>query len=1011
MTFNENSRVKIPAILHLNRLGYEYLSLRDATFDEKNNIILTDIFKENVLRINSLKNLAEDDVDRILKDILLELENEDLGKKFYERLVNQSGNKIIDLENFNNNSFHVVTELTYKKDNDEFRPDIVLLINGLPLAFVEVKKPNNQEGILAEYNRINSRFQNKNLQRFANITQVMVFSNNMEYNQSSISPIDGVFYATPSYEKHDFNYFREEESLDQFILSSPSEELENYVLKDTNLQDIQNEPEFITNKDPNTPTHRLLTSLFSRERLQFLLRYAIAYVREESGPHKHIMRYPQIFATKAIAKRLDEGMKKGIIWHTQGSGKTALAFYNVKFLTDYYHKRNITPKFYFIVDRIDLLEQAQKEFNSRGLMIHTIDSKEDFAQDIKVNTAIHNPSGKPEITVVNIQKFKDDPDVEKMVDYSVDIQRIYFLDEVHRSYKPTGIFLVNLHRSDVKAIKIGLTGTPLLGDQNSSRSLFGDYIHKYYYNASIADGYTLRLIREEIATSYKLTLDQTLASIKIAEGDIDQELLFAHRQYVEPLLDYILQDFEASRRRFDDPTIGGMIVCHSSKQAKKMYEIFQAQMANTEQVKSGKKTEYQVKTAALILHDVGTKEDQKRWVEEFKAGKIDLLFVFRMLLTGFDAKRLKKMYLGRVIKDHNLLQTLTRVNRPYHDFQYGFVVDFADIRKEFDATNQAYFNELQAELGDELEHYSNLFKSKDEIEAEIEEIQDILFDYDIKNAEVFSQQINQIDDRSTVLELKKALGNAKSLYNLIRLLDHRELLGSLDFHKLNDLYKETSNRLDNINLHERIKNSSDKSNLLNEALEDVVFSFEKVGEEELVLADQLKNTVRCTRETLNNNFDKGDPQFVTLQDELLRLLKQKNINEVDQGVMNENINILNQIYKRAKELNRKNDLLNQKYDDAKYVRVHKRIQEWDELKLKDRQLCEILLVVKNSTDNLVSKNQAILKNEQYFNKEVIRLLILLFNEQGIELDLEKSKFINKLIVQGYLDDRNREARA
>ena len=137
-----------------------------------------------------------------------------------------------------------------------------------------------------------------------------------------------------------------------------------------------------------------------------------------------------------------------------------------------------------------------------------------------------------------------------------------------------------------------------------------------------------------------------------------------------------------------------------------------------------------MKTAALILHDIGTKEERKTQVENFKAGKIDLLFVYNMLLTGFDAKRLKKLYLGRVIRKHNLLQALTRVNRTYKDFRYGYIVDFADISKEFDATNKAYFDELQSELGDELEHYSNLFKSKIEIEQEIEQIKDILFRFD-----------------------------------------------------------------------------------------------------------------------------------------------------------------------------------------------------------------------------------------------------------------------------------------
>jgi type I restriction enzyme, R subunit len=102
-----------------------------------------------------------------------------------------------------------------------------------------------------------------------------------------------------------------------------------------------------------------------------------------------------------------------------------------------------------------------------------------------------------------------------------------------------------------------------------------------------------------------------------------------------------------------------------------------------------------------------------------------------------------------LIKDHNLLQTLTRVNRPYKKFRYGYVVDFADIRKEFEKTNKDYFDELQSELGDELQHYSNLFKSPEEIEAEIREIKERLFQYDLSNAELFSQlTANQRNRRS-----------------------------------------------------------------------------------------------------------------------------------------------------------------------------------------------------------------------------------------------------------------------
>ena len=419
MIFNEDSRVKIPCILHLVRLGYTYLSLKNATWDEDTNIF-PDLFRSSVAKINP--EMDTYNIDRLLTDVKLSLDNEDLGQAFYDKLTDRSGARLIDFENFNNNSFHVVTELTCKNGNEEFRPDITLLINGMPLAFIEVKKPNNPEGVLAEHNRIIVRSKNPRFRRFINITQLMVFSNNMEYDDGSLEPVQGAFYASSSYNAPVFNYFREEEKLELSKLLAPEDDaIENEVLRDNNLNVIKHSPEFITNKSPHTPTNRICTSLFSRDRLVFLLRFALAYVNETDGLQKHVMRYPQLFATKAIERKLNEGTRKGIIWHTQGSGKTALAYYNTRFLTDHFQRQGVIPKFYFIVDRIDLLNQAQREFTGRGLVVHTIDSREAFARDIKTVQVIHNNSGKPEITVVNIQKFEDDPNVVCAEDYDVNI--------------------------------------------------------------------------------------------------------------------------------------------------------------------------------------------------------------------------------------------------------------------------------------------------------------------------------------------------------------------------------------------------------------------------------------------------------------------------------------------------------------------------------------------------------------------------------------------------------------
>ena len=864
---------------------------------------------------------------------------------------------------FNNNSFHVVTELTYKNGDDEFRPDITLLINGMPLAFIEVKKPNNHEGILAERDRINVRFKNPKFKKFINISQILVFSNNMEYDSDSIEPIQGAFYSSTSLSDANFNCFREEEEFNLETLLNPEDDtIENTVLKDTNLSAIKHSPEFLTNKEPNTPTNRIITSLFSKERLSFILKYCIAYVQESKGLEKHIMRYPQLFATKAIQAKLDKGIKKGIIWHTQGSGKTALSYYNVHCLTDYFQKKNIVPKFYFIVDRIDLMNQAKREFTIRGLSVHTVNSKEELLKNFRERKAIHGLTGNREITVVNIQKFKDDTDVLHDKDYDINIQRIYFLDEVHRSYNPKGSFLANLFNSDRSAILIGLTGTPLILKERKSKETFGDYIHKYYYNASIADGYTLRLIREGIETNYKIQLEAALKEVEILKGDVEKRIIYAHIRFAEPMLDYIIQDFIKSRIRFGDHTVGGMVVCDSADQARMLFNIFirkyNSEQQTIEEVSTdylkvaepvaeygSYKTDIQRKlTASLVLHDVGSKDDRKQEIEDFKEGKIDILFVYNMLLTGFDAKRLKKLYIGRLIKDHNLLQTLTRVNRPYKKFRYGFVVDFADIRSEFDKTNREYFEELQAELGDEMENYSNLFKTKEEIEADILDIKDKLFHYDLTNAEIFSQQISQIEDRKTVLEIKKALENAKYLYNIIRLYGHLELLEKLDFKKLNQLYNETVRHLDLLNLKESVQNNVDTTNLLNVALENVLFMFRKISEEEMIIADQLKDMLRKTREAMGNNFDQKDPEFTSLYEELKRLFDKKNLDEISQDEMKENIGFLQKIFDRVTELNRKNNLLKAKYEnDAKYARIHKRILEKGTVTKKESAIYETLM--------------------------------------------------------------------
>ena len=981
--------------MHLTRLKYDYLSLKrynGGICSETN--IFKSLFWAGINRINGC-NLSEQEVDRLLEELTIKLSNDDLGRAFYKILLDGiNGLRIIDLEDDSRNTYHIVTELTYRNGEDEFRPDITLLINGLPLAFVEVKKPNNRDGIIAEHNRINTRFSKEVFRRFVNITQLMVFSNNMEYDDADPEPIEGAFYASSSYQKLFFNRFREEEPQLHTAIQEIDGQKEDFILSDNNLVSIKGTSEYCTNLNGLTPTNRILTSLFSHNRFLKLLKYGFAYVERTNKDgiktlEKHVMRYPQFFATMAIEQKLDAGIKHGIIWHTQGSGKTALAFHNVRYLRDYYQKQGRVAKFYFIVDRLDLLTQAGEEFAARGLHVEKVNSKDDFIQNIRtIGTA--NNTGEDTITVVNIQKFSTESIVRR-ADYDVNVQRVYFLDEAHRSYNPKGSFLANLMASDREAVMIALTGTPLIGEGYNTKDVFGEYIHKYYYNRSIVDGYTLKLIREGIKTKYRVKLQSILEELKMQEGSFKKKDIYAHPKYVAALVDYIVEDFKHSRIALGDSSIGGMIVCDSSAQARTVDETL---------------NNYPEISHVLILHDVDDKETRRGYQEDFKKGKIDLLVVFNMLLTGFDAPRLKKQYLGRLIKEHNLLQTLTRVNRPYKSFRYGYVVDFADIRAEFDKTNQAYFKELQAELGDEFERYRDIFKSQEEIEQDIRTIQDKLFMYATDNAELFSQQITALDDKQELLALRQALDTYKELINIMQLFGYEELAQKFTMENLHALSTEVNNRIAIVNLKQNMRDGEDVSGLLNLALDQIEFHFRKVSESELIIADQFQDILEKTRQELERNLDTKDPEYISLLEELKRIFKKKNIEELTADEMKQNIQELERIRKAAAQQNLRDQMLCAKYkNDVKYMRTHKRIKANPPPIGSDPVIFDVLIGIKVAVDQKVLKNQRMMDNHKYFSSEIMPEIIQSCRSNGVQPTASQVKFMESCISSEYFAER------
>jgi len=998
----EDEHVKLPALIHATRLGYTYLSIKDKAvgidWDIDTNIFFEQ-FKTGIEKANN-KEFSDEQVKTLIQELKIKLSADDLGRAFFSSLQSGiTGIRLIDYEHQQNNLYHVVTELPYVSGEDSFRPDITFLINGMPLAFMEVKRQNNKEGILAERNRITSRFKRRIFRRFANITQVMVFSNNQEYDPGERHPIQGSFYATTSYGEPFLSKFREERETEMLKnVALLDESIARNILKDNSLLAYFGSAEYVSSSDPTTPANRIITSLFSIDRILFLLKYGLCYVEriDKNGvtkTEKHIMRYPQLFATLALRDKLDQGIQSGIIWHTQGSGKTALSFFLTRLLRDYYQKHRTVAQFYFIVDRDELARQARAEFRARGLKVLEVSSRDAF------NKNLENPTqnmGDNSIMVINLQKFNEETQTTAP-HYNLNVQRIYFMDEAHRDYKPGGAYLTNMMTSDPNALKIALTGTPLVNKKGgyNSRDVFGDYIHKCYYNQSIADGYTLRLMREEIKTEFREKMKHVLENLKVLEGEIQSAHVFEHNTFVEPLVDYIANDYLDSMVAHDDDSIGAIIAATSATQARAIYQ---------------KLLEYEFThdiTSALVLYDEGSVKDREDVQKDFKDGKINILVVYNMLLTGFDAPRLKKLYLCRTIRAHNLLQALTRVNRPYGEFPHGYIVDFAGIEEEFDKTNRAYFKELQEDLGDAIGEYSSLFEDPAVIEQDLRMIKNVLFDYDIENLVAFIAQVDAIDDKQELHRLRAALQRYRELRNIVKMYGYKELLSRFDVEKANRLLGEVSNRIGSINLKEALAFEEMSTGNLNVALQNIEFHFHKIKNEELHIADEFDEKLRKTYAAFASTLDRDDPEYLSLMEELRKKFRSVNIEELTGDQMRGYIVDLDELKTQIDSLNNKDANLCAKYaGDAKFLRIHKTMLRTPPPIAADKITAfEILALVKQQTDQMIENNENVLDNEPLFEKRILKILKDSCQAQSRQPSLEQVSCIGRFITDQYQQER------
>ncbi|WP_240647870.1 DEAD/DEAH box helicase family protein [Helicobacter pylori] len=743
-----------------------------------------------------------------------------------------------------------------------------------------------------------------------------------------------------------------------------------------------------------------------------------------------------MFASLNILKELQKHYEtnpkdplKGIIWHTQGSGKTALTYHLTKLIRDFFSPLNKKTKFYFIVDRLDLLEQAKSEFLKRGLCAHEAENKEDLSQKLKSSSVFENPQGNDEIIVVNIQKFKapneekapnEDPsnsapkeivsktELQEATKDNHDLQRVFIIDEAHRSYDPKGCFYANLIECDKTAIKIALTGTPLLEDNaqdKATKNTFGNYLHTYSYAESIKDRHTLKLQLEIIEKSYKEKLQKIYRllqeSITIEDIEVKKETIFNHERYIKEMLFYIIRDLLNFRRVNNDENLKAMVVCFSSAQAKLANLFFNEVQEKVLQENPNLRILNKLQSS-LILHD---EQEVKEKIYSFKHGDTDIVFVFNMLLTGFDLPNLKRLYIHRELKDHNLLQALARVNRSYNNMSFGYLIDFVGIKENYDKTTDDYLKELnQFNQGDSniKDNLKDMFADREVLEKDIKNAYDDLFNYPIDNIEAMTSAIVGISKMNELLEVSHAINTLKERYNLIRTSSDKKILSlkeKIDIEKISKISSMLSKKAKQLHALKNINEPKNPNDLM--ILEDLIalldfkIEFKESKELHFKEKEEISAKYKQAKEMLEKIPDKQDKEVQKISKELSKLIQEPLTNHNFDGISHSYSVIISQLQQHKEQTT---NLLNKYNNDRAYVITHKRLHNRLMEENISKGIFTLLSALKKALDARIFKRQEILNEETTLKTAIKVELRDAFKENPSLKDLQKeTEFITQTL--------------
>ncbi len=692
-SYDERHISQQPAVEVLKGLGYKYLTNEQTEKMRGNiyNILLKDILEKKIKELNSYEykgkkhSFSDKNINQAIKDLDEPLvgglvrTNENiyttlmLGRSYSENLPDGSKKSFtiqyIDWNNIENNDFHVVEEFVVERTDGRgtVRPDLVLFVNGIPLGVIECKKASiSVEQGISQMIRNQGKDYAPQLFKFS---QILLSTNK-----------NNTKYAT-CYTPNKFWSIWKEES-------------EEWLQQELSKTVIDRLP---TNQDKN------IISLFHPERLLEITKYFLIYDKDI----KKIARYQQYFAVKEIIETINKKDKKGnrqsgVIWHTQGSGKSLtmvmLAKYILTEMTDY------TPKVILVTDRKNLDKQLHNTFNHTRLSAKRATSGKHLISLLNDNNA--------DIVTTLVHKF----DIAARNQEPIKSKEIFVLvDESHRTQY--GELHTKMKKVFPNACYLGFTGTPLMKNEKSTMVKFGGLIHSY----TIADGVDDKVI---VPLLYEgKMIDQT-----VNQKAIDKRLEIITRNLNDKQKNDVMKKwskferiassdqrinmiaFDINKHFLDNYKTKGsqfkaMLAVNSRLEATRYLEAFKElgdlncavvisppdQREGNSEVDEASKDKIQ-QFWKKMMKKYGTEENYEDSIkDEFIHGdEIDLLIVVDKLLTGFDAPKATILYIDKPMKEHTLLQAIARVNRLYEGKDYGFIIDYRGLLEKLDEAMNMY---------------------------------------------------------------------------------------------------------------------------------------------------------------------------------------------------------------------------------------------------------------------------------------------------------------------------------